>query len=56
MTRTSRSIVLDAISQLASIYMSHHKELQKSAFNAVCKDEDYDLIITIEKIKKPVTE
>ena len=52
MTRASRSITLDAIKQLTSIYMKQHKELQKTSFNAVCKDESYDLIITIEKVPK----
>ena len=52
MTEVKRNITLDAISQLAAIFMAHHKELQKTAFNAVCKDEEFDLIITIEKVKK----
>ena len=52
MTQTSKNIALDAISQLATIFMNHHREEKEVTINAECKESDYNLVITIEKVPK----
>lgn len=52
MTEVKRNITLDAISQLATIYMNHHRSENEVEIDADCKETDYDLKITIKKIPK----
>ena len=52
MTQTRKSITIDAISQLASIYMNHQKSEKVIIIDAECKEKDYDLKITIKKVPK----
>ena len=52
MTQTRKSITLDAISQLATIYMNHQKSEKVIIIDAECKQSDYNLKITIEKVPK----
>ncbi len=52
MTQTNKNITLDAISQLASIYMNHHRGEKEVTINAKCMESDYNLKITIEKVPK----
>jgi hypothetical protein len=52
MTQARKSITIDAISQLASIYMNHHRGEKEVTINAECKETDYDLKITIKKVPK----
>ena len=52
MTEVKRNITLDAISQLATIYMNHHRSENEVEIDADCKETDYDLKITIKKVPK----
>jgi len=52
MTQTRKNITLDAISQLATIYMNHHREEKEVVINAECKESDYNLVIRLEKVPK----
>ena len=52
MTQVRKSITLDAISQLATIFMNHHKSENKVEIDAESKESDYNLKITIEKVPK----
>ena len=52
MTQARKSITIDAISQLASVYMNHHRSESEVEIDAECKETDYDLKITIKKVPK----
>lgn len=52
MAQTSKNITLDAISQLATIYMNHHRSENEVEIDTECKETDYDLKITIKKVPK----
>ena len=52
MTEVSKNITLDAISQLATIYMNHHREEKEVIINGDCKESDYNLEIRIKKVPK----
>ena len=52
MTEVRKNITLDAISQLASIFMNHHRKEKEVTINAECKEYEYDLKITIKKVPK----
>lgn len=52
MTEVRKNITLDAISQLATIYMNHHRSENELEIDAECKETDYDLKITIKKVPK----
>lgn len=54
MAQTSKNITLDAISQLATIYMNHHRSENELEIDAECKESDYDLKITIKKSPEKV--
>ena len=52
MTQARKSITIDAISQLASVYMNHHRSENEVEIDAECKETDFDLKITIKKVPK----
>ena len=52
MTQTSKNITLDAISQLATTFMNHHRGEKEVTINAKCMESEYNLKITIEKVPK----
>ena len=52
MTQVRKSITLDAISQLATVFMNHHRSENKVEIDTECKEQDYNLRITIEKVPK----
>ena len=47
-----KSITLDAISQLATVFMSHHMEEESVTINAKCKESGYRLVVEIKKVPK----
>lgn len=52
MTEVRKNITLDAISQLASIFMNHHRGKDEVIVSTPLKDEEYDLVISIKRVPK----
>lgn len=52
MTEVRKNITLDAISQLASIYMNHNRQEEVVTINPDCSNYDFDLVISIKRVPK----
>lgn len=50
MTEVRKNITLDAISQLATLFMAHHKEEDVVTINPDCSNYDFDITIEIKRV------